>query len=482
MTSILPIARHEWRQLVRSRVAVIGLVLVILLSIVAAATAAAHREANADIRARFQATADQRFDDQPARHPHRVVHYGHFVFRPLPALAAFDPGVDSFTGNMIYLEGHRQNSANFGDVRQSSLLARFGLLTPAFVLQLLAPLVMIFVAFGIVARDRDSGTLRQSLTLGVPAGRLLAGKLAAVGSIAGLLLLPAAVTLGWLVVGEGAAPLPAAALLGGYAAYLLIWAVAIVAVSAFAKQARTALLALLAVWTATAVLLPRVAPTVALGAAPLPTRLENDIGIQRDLRAMGDSHDPNDPFFTAFRERTLERYGVARVEDLPVNYRGLLAVEGERMTSSLFDRYAERQFAREREQAATAGLISLLSPTMAMQRLSMAVAGTDLEGHRRFLSQAEAYRYDIVQRLNRMQAEALTYSDDSNRNRDIGAAQRVRIDPDNWRAVPDFAYRAATTTEKLHAALPSALVLGGWLLLGSILFRMAVRHVTRGNA
>ena len=197
---------------------------------------------------------------------------------------------------------------------------------------------------------------------------------------------------------------------------------------------------------------------------------------------MGDSHDPNDPFFTAFRERTLERYGVARVEDLPVNYRGLLAVEGERMTSSLFDRYAERQFAREREQAATAGLISLLSPTMAMQRLSMAVAGTDLEGHRRFLSQAEAYRYDIVQRLNRMQAEALTYSDDSNRNRDIGAAQRVRIDPDNWRAVPDFAYRAATTTEKLHAALPSALVLGGWLLLGSILFRMAVRHVTRGNA
>lgn len=482
MTSVLLIVRHEWRQLARSRVAIIGLALVILLSIAAAATSIAHRDSNADIRERFQATADQRFDDQPARHPHRVVHYGHFVFRPLPALAAFDPGVDSFTGNMIYLEGHRQNSANFGDVRQSSLLARFGLLTPAFVLQLLAPLVMIFIAFGIVARDRDAGTLRQSLTLGVAPGRLLAGKLLAVTGVGGLLLLPAAFTLGWLVIGEGAPPLPAAVLLGGYAVYLLIWALIITLVSAFSSQARIALLALLALWTATAVLLPRVAPTIALGTAPLPTRLETDIAIQRDLRAMGDSHDPADPFFTAFRARVLAQYGVERIEDLPVNYRGLLALEGERMTSSLFDRYAERQFAREREQAATVGLIGLLSPSIAIQRLSMATAGTDLEGHRRFLLQAEAYRFDIVQRLNRMQAEALTYSDDSNRNSDPDAARRVRIDSANWRGVPDFAYRGATTAEKLRAAAAPALVLGGWLLLGLLLLRLAARHIARTSA
>ena len=79
------------------------------------------------------------------------------TINPLPGLAAFDPGVDAFTGNTIYLEGHRQNSANFGDVRQSSLLVRFGQLTPAFVLQILAPLVLIFIGFGIVARERHRG-------------------------------------------------------------------------------------------------------------------------------------------------------------------------------------------------------------------------------------------------------------------------------------------------------------------------------------
>ena len=96
------------------------------------------------------------FDAQPNRHPHRMVHYGHFAFRPLDPLAAFDPGIDAFAGSVIYLEGHRQNSANFADVRQSSLLLRFGQLTPAFVLQTLLPLLLIVLGAGIIARERET--------------------------------------------------------------------------------------------------------------------------------------------------------------------------------------------------------------------------------------------------------------------------------------------------------------------------------------
>ncbi|NJS14109.1 MAG: hypothetical protein HC788_05190 [Sphingopyxis sp.] len=157
------IAADEWRLMRRNRVAMLGLAMLLALSVIAALTAIAQRDNSDDIRARFQAQADQAFDGAPARHPHRMVHYGHFVFRPLPPLAAFDPGVDAFTGNTIYLEGHRQNSANFGDVRQSSLLVRFGQLTPAFVLQALAPLMLIFIGFGVVARERERG--RQLVAL-----------------------------------------------------------------------------------------------------------------------------------------------------------------------------------------------------------------------------------------------------------------------------------------------------------------------------
>ena len=200
MSAVRLIAADEWRLMRRNRVAMLGLVMLLALSAIAALTSIAQRDNSSAIRERFQAQADQASDDAPARHPHRMVHSGHFVFRPLPALAAFDPGVDSFTGNTIYLEGHRQNSANFGDVRQSSLLVRFGQLTPAFVLQALAPLMLIFIGFGIVARERERGTIRQLFAHGVSAKRLLLGKTLGLGGIAALMLAPAALALGWLMV------------------------------------------------------------------------------------------------------------------------------------------------------------------------------------------------------------------------------------------------------------------------------------------
>ncbi|MGC6328652.1 ABC transporter permease [Rhizorhabdus sp. FW153] len=481
MNRVLLIARNEGRLMRRNRVAQLAILMLLLLSVVATLTSVAHRDASAALRARFQAQADRAFDGQPARHPHRMVHYGHFVFRPLPPLAAFDPGVDPFTGSTIFLEGHRQNSANFGDVRQSSLLARFGSLTPAFVLQVLAPLVLIFVGFGAVAREREQGTLRVLKAHGTTTGALVAGKVLALGTIAGLMLVPALLSLAWLVAVEAAAPAAALALGLGYAAYLLLWTVGIVAASSAVRSARSALMTLLGLWAFAIILVPRVAPDMALAAVPSPTRLETDIAIHRDLRRIGDSHDPDDPHFKAFKADVLRRYGVEKIEQLPVNYRGLLAMEGERLTSGLFDAYARAQFEGERDQGRIVSAFGLLSPTIALRSLSMALAGTDLEAHRRFLQQAEAYRYGIVQQLNRLQAEAVTYADDGSRNSDPEAGRRVRIDPRHWHDIPDFAYRGPSLRERLMAAGPGTAVLLVWTLLVGLALRVAMRRLGRAS-
>jgi ABC-2 type transport system permease protein len=377
-----------------------------------------------------------------------MVHYGHFVFRPLPPLAAFDLGVDAFTGNTIFLEGHRQNSANFGDVRQSSLLVRFGQLTPAFVLQTIAPLVLIFIGFGIVARERERRTLRQLFAHGAGPRDVFVGKLLALALVAAIMLLPAALALGWLIVAEAAPAGAALALFGGFTTYLAIWVLIVAITSTLASSARTALLCLIGIWALVVVLVPRLVPDVALGAHPLKTRLETDIAIAADLRRLGDSHNPDDPFFAAFKARTLKQYGVKRVEDMPVNFRGLVAMEGEALTSKLFDNYANQQFDGQHAQSGLVDAFGIVSPAIAIRRLSMSASGTDLEGHRRFLAQAEAYRFTTVQQLNKLQATALTYADDGGRNDDPEAARRVRIDPKNWQAIPDFKYHAATEREK----------------------------------
>lgn len=468
------IAADEFRLMRRNRVAVTAVILLVLLTLVAVLTSWSHQRGIAELRARHQAAAERAFDGQPDRHPHRVVHYGHFILRPLGPLAAFDPGVDAFTGSSMFLEGHRQNTANFGDVRQSSLLVRFGQLTPAFVLQVVAPLLLIFFGYGALARERERGTLRLLMLQGASRGQLVAGKLGALGLVALIVGLPAMIGFVLISGQPDALVLPMAVIALGYGAYLALWAVGILFVSARVRRSRDALLALLAIWTVMVILLPRVAPDVASASVPLRNRLATDVAVARDLRKMGDSHNPDDPYFAAFKQSVLDRYGVTRVEDLPVNYKGLLGMEGEKLTSQLFNRYAGESYAAQAKQNSLVAAAGVLSPTIALRSLSMAAAGTDFAGHRRFLEQAEAYRYTLVQRLNRLQAESVSYRNDTAQDPD--ADRRKRVSAANWEHMPDFAYRPPGGATLAAAALPGLAIVLAWLALaGLLLWRMTRR-------
>jgi ABC-2 type transport system permease protein len=479
MSAITLIARDELRLMRRNRVAVVAFALLVLLTLAAALISWSHQQSITETRARFQAQAAKEFEAQPDRHPHRMVHFGNFIFRPLGPLAAFDPGIDAFTGNSMFLEGHRQNSANFGDVRQSSLLVRFGQLTPAFVLQVIAPLLLIFLGYGAVARKRERGTLRQMLVQGVSARALVMGKLLALGMVAALVGLPAMIAF-LLIAGQpGALAGPMLVIALGYAAYLTLWAIIVILVSALVRRGRDALLALLALWAVLVILLPRVAPDFAAQVHALPTRLETDIAIAQDLHRLGDSHNPDDPFFNAFKEKTLRQYGVTRVEDLPVNYNGLLGMEGEKLTSGLFDDYADRSFAIQAAQSHMTDGFGIVSPAISLRQLSMAAAGTDLAGHRRFLTQAEAYRYDMVQRLNRLQAEAVSYADD--KAKDADADQRKRVSADHWHAIPQFHFRPASAVDLVQASLPGLGLLLVWLVAAALALLPVARHLQKAR-
>ncbi|CAN7536652.1 DUF3526 domain-containing protein [Pseudoxanthomonas sp. LjRoot143] len=461
MSALVPVMRNELRAMVRNRTALAGIALLAMLVIVATVVSLHHMNSAAEYRSRQQAAAQAAFEAQPDRHPHRVVHYGHFVYRLPSALAAFDAGVDPFTGSSMFLEGHRQNTANFGDVMQGSILTRFGQLTPAFVLQVLAPLVLVFLGHGVLSQERERGTLRQLMLQGASSRSIVGGKLLALLVVAGVFMLPAFVGLAIMAAAPAASTAVASAVMLGYVLYLGLWSVLIAFVSAAMKRRRDALLALVALWALSTLLIPRIAPDVAYAAQPLPDRLQTEVGIARDLRAMGDSHDPNDPYFNKFRQSVLDRYGVTRVEDLPVNYKGLLAVEGERLTSRLFDEYAARSAGIQHDQNRLVSWFSVLSPSIALRQVSMAAAATDLSAHLRFLEQAEAHRYRMVQQLNQLQADGVSYADDT--ARDAGADQRKRVDHGHWQEIPRFAFTPQPPDALLRTMLPGMLVLLAWL-------------------
>jgi ABC-2 type transport system permease protein len=455
MRVALEIAREEWRRLRRERAARVALAVVLVVWVMSAFTAWDQRRDIAAERSRRQAQVDHEFEAQPDRHPHRMVHYGHFVFRPIHLLAAFDPGVDAYTGHTMFLEGHRQNSANFGDVRQSSLLLRFGRLTPAVVLQVLAPLVLIFLGHAALARERESGTLRLLLAQGLEPAQIVLGKLLAMTGVGALLMVPALVGLAVVALAGSVPAVQAAVLAGAYLLWALIWAAGIAAVSAWCGRAQTALAALLVVWTASVVVVPRLAAELAAAGLPLPTRFETDIAIARDLAQIGDSHDPEDPYFNEFRKRLLARYGVSKVEDLPVNYKGLVAMEGERLTARLFAEYADAGFDVQEAQLRLVDRWAVLSPVLALQRLSTAVSGTDLHAYRRFVEAAEQHRYRLVQSLNRLQAEKLDHAADR-------SSRDSRISQEHWHGMADFRHEPEPAREAVVRAMPAAGVLVSW--------------------
>ena len=474
MSQITRITRAEFAYWRHSRLAVVAAIALVSIAIVSALTSASFVSSEAAERAEHQVEADTAFLSQPARHPHRMVHYGHYVYRVPPPLAVVDPGVDAYTGTSVFLEGHRQNTATFAEVRETSSLTRFGLLTPAFSLQVLVPLLLIIVGYGCVVRERRSGTLLQLLTHGAPPGTILAGKAFALGSLALLAFLPLAVAAAYAATRDGW--LPPTLMLMGYALYLAIWTFAIVAISARAQSARGALVVLLGAWLATVVAMPRVATEAATAAVPTPNQVETDLTVHAELRALGDSHNANDPNFQNFRAQILAQYDVERVEDLPVNFRGLVSYEGEARTTEVLNAHAGEQLAAERAQSHVAGRFGLLSPTVALRRLSMIAAGTDLENHHRFMQAAEAHRFEFVQSLNRLHIERLSYEDDMRRSDDEAGNRRARVSADNWSLLPEFDFEAPAARDRADRALPSAGILLLWFGLAcAVLYRSSRR-------
>jgi ABC-2 type transport system permease protein len=463
MSTALRIAREEWRLWARSRVVLVAaLIVAVLLAATSAITAGRVTEEAAKRTAR-QASAEATFFAQPDRHPHRMVHYGHYAFRAPPPLAAFDPGVDAVTGQSIFLEGHRQNTAMFADTRSGADLGGFAALNPANIYQLLLPLLLIIIGHGVVLRERESGTLAVMLAQGQSGLAIAGGKALALAGVAGLFLLPVAALAAYSIA-SGEAPLAAIMLVASYALYLAVWAALVLAVSLLVRQRSVALGLLVFAWLLIALIVPRLGINAGSATVDAPGKIESDLVMLAEQRKLGDGHNAADPAFDALQKQVLEQYEAASVEELPINWRGVVAGYSEVKLTDLMNDYAENRMRKEAQQSQIVSLFGLASPTLAVGAASRTLAGTDLATHHRFLRESEALRFDFVQGLNDLHATKLTYADDAKRSSDPEAEARTRVNAAAWRLLDTFRFTPDPAAERLaRAALPLTMMLG-WLV------------------
>jgi len=450
---VVTIARKELRLLVRDgRLPWAGGVVLVLL----ATALLVGWERRAEIRTERAAAQSLDYDDwvaQPERHPHNAAHQGMHVFKPDPALSVIDPGIDPYVGSTIWLRAHLQSELTFMPAQDATGLQRFGELSAAWVLQVLGPLLVIVLGFDAFSSERELGTLRQTLSLGITPRQLFWGKTLGLTMALGVLLGPAAVIAALATVtGSGAIgdiTARLAWLLLGYSLYLAVAVFMVLAVSAIVRSSRLALVTLLGVWIATTLLAPRAASDLSRLWHPNPTRLDFNASLGADIGRVAEQvWQQNFGVSTQWSpDLPLDKWGVALQVDDHAGY-GVM----DRHFAALWDTFDAQQRAQE--------WLGLAAPVLAVRAFSMAVAATDFSHYRHFSLAAEGHRR-VLQ--DAMSADLVENADP----RGTGHFD-YRASADLWRHVPPFQYTRPSVS---WAVSNTTLSLG--VLLASVLLSLA---------
>ncbi len=465
------VAAKEWLEMRRDRRLVALFAFAALLMLAALGFGAAE---NARIAREREAAAQADrllWTSQGAKNPHAAAHFGQYAFKPASPLALADPGVDPYVGTAVWLEAHKQNEAQFRPARDGGTGARLGGLSLSFILQVVAPLVVLLIGFASFSGERESGALRLVLSLGVRPGDLLAGKALALLGAAAALLAPAffgaaaavAVLTEPSKLSLADQLLRLCALTLGYGVYLAGFAFLALGVSALSRDSRAALVALLAFWLVNAFVAPRLGADMARALAPTPTAQAFRAAIAKD-KAKTFGHDETHPAFVAFREETLKKYGVSRVEDLPVSFRGLTLRRDDEAGYEIYDRHFGALQASFEKQDALRAAAGFIFPLLALQPFSMALSGTDSRAQFDFATAAEAHRR-LIQ--NEVSDNIIHFQRD----------ETYVAGPELWKRIAAFSHRAPRFGFALAGAREAMAGLLGWLALTLLFAFVAVRRL-----
>ena len=407
--------------------------------------------------------------DQGEKNQHSAAHFGTYAFKPTSPLTALDQGVLQYTGVSVFMEAHSVKDAIYRPVDDGTAVQRLGSLTAAATLQLLIPLLIILLAFGTFSGEREQGTMRQLLSLGVSRRVLAFGKALGITGPLLLILLPATV-LGALTIaffgGPDSALWDGSRILFIIVIYLLYFAAYILAslvVSAWASSSRQALLVLLGFWFVTSFVMPRLITDVAEAIHPTPSSSAFEAAIEADMAAQPSWAERT----AAVQARLMDEHGVETVEAIPASVAGYTLLEAEQDETSVYRKHfnALQTVYSNQEHITQRG--ALVSPVLAVQLLSMGFAGTDYLHHRHFVEAAETYRYDFVQVLNQDIV-------------DQNASWDYRADREMWERIPPFEYEPPSAVAVLGHYGLSLILLGVWNVLLLVLTPMVIANMKVG--
>lgn len=393
--------------------------------------------------------------DELESNPHSAAHFGTYLYKPYSVLTLIDNGLNNFTGTAYHVEAHKQHDVNYSTAMDTDSILRFGELTVASVMQLLVPLLIIFLCFSGISREKEGGTLRMLSVQGVDQRSLITGKIMGNFALVLMILMPF-----FILVCTGIIPGRQQAgtlarliiILLSYLVYFFIIVSAVTFVSAFSRSSPAALLTNLAIWFILCIIIPRIAANWVEKGVELPSRFELNRkvnegftkGVEGDKGFMERAED--------FRKETLAKYKADSISQLPVNFDGLSMQNNEDYNSKVYRHYAGEVEQLIIHQQHRLQYLGLINPFMAVQQISMGASGTDYFHHLAFHHQARQYRDDFIRTLNMDLAIN-------------GTVTGYKASNELYRNMPPFIYQVPGVNTMIGWQQFSIIALMSWLVL-----------------
>lgn len=421
----------------------VGLLLCLL---VASVVAGMHRAREIrSLRDRAQREERERWLNKGKMLAHPAMHFGFYVYQPYLELSAIDDGIEPYAGAYKLLEAHEQKLFQDRPAADDVPTRRLTDLTPTLCLQVLVPLLIIAMGHATYVGEREAGTWGLVLSSGVRPRDLFLGK--ALGAAVPLLLVlvPTSVLSAVAMLASSSTRsdllIRLVVLLIGYLLYFAGYFFFTLAVSMRAASSRQALLLLFTFWFVTTLMVPLIAADIGSTLYPAPTSLQYAADI---LKAKAAQHYPT---ASEVEEKLLATYHVKSVDQLPVDPQGIHLLWQQAIDDPIYDGALAHLYGIYRKQEHLVQVAGVLAPPLAIQSISMTLAGTDTESHIRFAEYAARYRRKMETTLNEDAAYNLT----------PGPRDRTL-----WEKIPDFAYQPLSSKSEIRRCAFSMVFLAGW--------------------
>ncbi|MFS4446856.1 ABC transporter permease [Maribacter sp. 2307UL18-2] len=396
------------------------------------------------------------WDNQGEKNPHSAAHYGTYAFKPKYPLSLVDQGVDKYAGTSIFLEAHKRNEAQFSAAADQTGLARFGDLTPDFILLFILPLLIILLGYNSFTKEREMGTLTLLKSQGVSNWKWLLGKWSALFMpvliitltlflIAGILLdnLQDFGVFNWNSLGV---------MFLVYMVYYAVFINIILLISSLVKKSGIALVASLCIWILACLAAPKAASNIAENKYPYPTRQEFAANVLQDKKEGLDGHDPWSKEAKQLEKQVLQEYGVDSLHQLPFNFNAYRMQKGEEHEAEIYFKHYNYLKEQYSNQSNIYRSLASISPYLPTRFLSMAIAHTDYDTHWDFADAAETYRIATQEFLNGNTAKNTQYGE-----------RGYKASADFWKQLPAFQYDPPELGSVLNRNTSNMVVLATWL-------------------